>query len=98
MRSAQAGKEGGVLEIRSDSEGNKNDAEDDSSAKIELDERADEVKAEQEDQGTGDRCKERAVLAQKRAHRTGGGAEGNENDGKAGDKGQSRREQARGWD
>jgi len=46
MRSAQAGKERGMAKVGGDAESDENDTEDDSGAKIEFDERADEVKAE----------------------------------------------------
>jgi len=45
VRSAQAGKERGVAKIGGDAESDEDDAEDDSRAKIELDERSEEVKA-----------------------------------------------------
>jgi hypothetical protein len=38
-----------MLEISGDSKGDKNDAEDDSGAEIELDKRTDEMKAEEKD-------------------------------------------------
>jgi hypothetical protein len=47
MGSAQAGKERSVLKKSGDAESDEEDAEDDASAEIELDERADEVKAEE---------------------------------------------------
>src|SRR4029077_9774660 len=98
VRSAQTGKERSVLEISCDSEGNKNDAEHNAGAEIELDERADQVKAEEKDQGACDGRKKRAVLSQKRADGAGGSTKRNKDDGKAGDKGEGRREQAGGWD
>src|SRR5258708_5756061 len=98
VRSTQTGKERSVLEISCDSEANKNDTKDDAGAEVELDERADQVKAKEKDQGACDGRKKGAVLSQKRADGAGGGSERNKDDGKAGDKGEGRREQAGGWD
>src|SRR5260370_42283054 len=98
MRGAPAGKERAMPEISCDSEGNKNDAEHNAGAEVELDERADQVKAKEKDQGACDGRKKRAVLSQKRPDGTGRGAERNKNDGKAGDKGDGGREKAGGWD
>src|SRR6267378_3244435 len=47
MSSAESGEKRGVSKKRGDSEGDQEHAEDDAGAKIELDERADEVKAEE---------------------------------------------------
>src|SRR5882672_6799618 len=97
MSSAESGKKRGVAKKRDDSEGDEEQAKDDAHAKIEFDERADEMKTEEKNESAGDGSEERAILAEEGTDGAGGCAEGNEHDGKAGDKGERRREKAGGW-
>jgi len=94
MRSAQSSEERGVAEIGRNAESDEDHAKDNSGAEIEFDERADEVKAEEKDQGSRDRREKRAVLAKEGANCAGRGAERNKNDGKAGNECERRSKQA----
>ena len=92
MSGAQAGKEGRVAKIGADPKSDKDDAEDYSRAQIQFDERANQVQAKEKDQSAGDRGEQRAVPEKERANSAGGRAERNENNRKAGNKGESRGE------
>ncbi len=94
VRSAQAREQRSVLEICGHAERNENDAKDDAHAEIEFDEGADEVKAEEKNQGSSDRSDQSAVLEKERADGAGGRPERNKNDGKSCNEGKSRCEQA----
>jgi len=87
-----------MVEEGRDTKCDEDDAEYDAGAKVYFDERADQVKTEEKDQGSCDGSEESAVLAEERADGAGGRAERNENDGKAGDERESRREKAGGGD
>src|SRR5260370_12637229 len=95
MRSAQTGKQGGVAEIRDDAESNQERAKDNASAQIELDERAQEMKSKEKDQGASNGSEQRTVLEKERADGAGRRAKRNKNDGKSSDKSEGRGEQAR---
>lgn len=83
-----------MAEKRGDPESDKNDAEDDAGPKVELDERADEMKAEEKNESTGDGCEHSAVLTKEGTDGAGGGAETDEDDREAGDESESRSEEA----
>src|SRR5882724_5977835 len=97
MSRAEPGEKRGVTKKRGNPEGDEEHAKDDAGAKIQLDERADEVKAEEKNQGTRDGSEERAILAEEGTDSAGGCAKGNEHHRKASDKGERRREKAGGW-
>jgi len=74
-----------VAEEGNDSERDEHDTQDDADAEAELDEQAQEMKAEKNDQRASNGGQERAVLAKKGAHGAGGSAERDEDHGEAGD-------------
>jgi len=98
VSSAEPGEERGMAQQGSDPQCHEDYAEDDSHPEIEFDECTDEMKAEEKDQSSSDGSENSAVLEQERADRAGGSPERNKNDGKAGDKRESRREQTGGRD
>ena len=83
-----------MVKKRSDSKRDEDNAEDDASAEVQFDERADQMKAEEQDQGAGDGSEKRAVLAEEGTDGAGGGAKTDEDDGEAGDESESGREKA----
>ena len=95
MSSAQAGKEWRVVKIGRDSESDKDDAEDYASSQIQFDQRTDEVESEEKDESPGHRGEKRPVPEKERADGAGGCAKGNKDNREAGDKRESRSEQAR---
>jgi len=97
MSSAESGEERSVADERNYAKSDQEYTKDDANAKIQFDEGADEVKAEEENQGSGDGSEESAVLEKEGADSAGRRSEGNEHHRKAGDKGERRGEKAGGW-
>jgi hypothetical protein len=97
MRSAESGEERGMAEERRYTQGDEDHAKDHADAEIELDERADEVEAEEENQGSGDGSEESAVLEKEGTDSAGRGAKRYEHDGKTGNEGERGREKAGTW-
>jgi hypothetical protein len=95
VRSAKTEEKRRVAEKGGDTESDEKDAEDYAGAEIELDERADEMKAEEKDECSGDGSEKGAVLAKKGTDGAGRCAERNEDNGKTGDKSESRSKEAR---
>src|SRR5579864_1864267 len=95
MDGAQAGEKRSAAEQRHRAKDRQQRAENEAGAHRELYQYSKQVQAEEKDERAGDGSKQRAILAQESAYGAGGGAEGNEYDGKSHDKGQRGSEKPR---